>query len=114
MHVLKPFGQQLLTQNSYQSRGNDIFDWAGADVMVHLPYLADRRPEKNACYGPGYLAFFSEPVFFSFFLSFFLSSFLPSFLPSFLSFFLSFPSFLPSFLIGEDGRYGGAGFSTGD
>ena len=57
IHTLKPFLQQLLTRHKYYSRGNDMFGWAGADVMVHLPYLVDRQPEKNASYGPTYVGF---------------------------------------------------------
>ena len=69
VQVLKLSGQKLLTRHkhkhNYLSHGNTMFGRAGADNMVHLLSLVDRRPEKNASYGPTYLAFFSwNPFFF--------------------------------------------------
>ena len=68
MHDMKPFVQQPLTWHDYCSRGNDMFGWAGVDVIVHPPYLSNCQPEKNTRYGPSYLTYFSGNPGFGFFL----------------------------------------------
>ena len=62
MHVLKPFVQQLLMRHEYHSRGNGIFDWAGTDVMVHLPSLDDHQSETKVTTDLVIWSFFWEPA----------------------------------------------------
>lgn len=55
------------TTIAYCSCGDNMFGRVGADVMVHLPSLANRQPEEDASYEPSYLAFISRNSFLRFF-----------------------------------------------